>query len=61
MFYFVELRYILSGLAVAAVGFVVWYFVTGMLKNWRDTAELKKATVELLEETKKQNRAVGIK
>ena len=47
--------------AVPAVGFVVWYFVNGMQENWRDTAELKKATVELLEETKKQNRAVGIK
>lgn len=49
-----------GGVAICAVGFVVWYFVTSLQKSWRDTADLKKATIELLEETKKQNRAAGI-
>lgn len=43
------------------VGFVVWFFVNGIQKNWRDTEELKNVTTELLKETKKQNRAAGIK
>ena len=47
--------------AIPAIGFVAWSFFDRMQDSWRDTAELKKATVELLEETKKQNRAVGIK
>ena len=55
------MHFLFSAVAVAAVGFVVWHFVTDMQKNWRETAELKKATVELLKETKKQNRAAGIK